>query len=72
MGATFEPAKGSHFTVRLNGKTSILPMHGKDLKKGALKGIKKGTLWLSLAGRQGWNPLATGIAYPFGLCILIS
>jgi len=33
LGATFEPAKGSHLRVRLNGKTSILPMHSKDLKK---------------------------------------
>jgi mRNA interferase HicA len=41
LGATFEPAKGSHFRVRLNGMTSILPMHGKDLKKGTLEGIKK-------------------------------
>ena len=41
LGATFEPAKGSHFRVRLNGKTSILPMHGKELKKGTLEGIKK-------------------------------
>jgi mRNA interferase HicA len=38
LGATFEPAKGSHFKVRL---TSILPMHGKDLKKGTAEGIKK-------------------------------
>ena len=41
LGTTFEPAKGSHFRVTLNGKTSILPMHGKDLKKGTLEGIKK-------------------------------
>jgi mRNA interferase HicA len=41
LGATFEPAKGSHFRVRLNGKTSILPMHGKELKKGTAEGIKK-------------------------------
>jgi len=41
LGATFEPAKGSHFKVWLNGKTSILPMHSKDLKKGTVEGIKK-------------------------------
>jgi len=41
LGATFGPAKGSHLQVRLNGKTSILPMHGKDLKKGTAEGIKK-------------------------------
>jgi len=41
LGATFEPAKGSHFRVTLNGKTSILPMHSKDLKKGTAEGIKK-------------------------------
>jgi len=41
LGATFEPAKGSHFKVRLNGKSSILPMHGKELKKGTAEAIKK-------------------------------
>jgi mRNA interferase HicA len=41
LGATFEPAKGSHFKVRLNGRTSILPMHSKELKKGTAEGIKK-------------------------------
>jgi mRNA interferase HicA len=41
LGATFEAAKGSHFRVRLNGRTSILPMHSKDLKKGTLEGIKR-------------------------------
>jgi mRNA interferase HicA len=41
MRATFEPAKGSHFRVTLNGKTSILPIHSKDLKKGTAEGIKK-------------------------------
>jgi mRNA interferase HicA len=40
-GATFEPAKGSHFRVLLNGKTSILPMHSKDLGKGLVETIKK-------------------------------
>ncbi|MDQ2926129.1 MAG: type II toxin-antitoxin system HicA family toxin [Acidobacteriota bacterium] len=41
QGATFKPAKGSHFKVMLNGKHSILPMHGKELKTGTLQGIKK-------------------------------
>jgi mRNA interferase HicA len=38
QGAT---GKGSHFRVELNGKTSVLPMHSKDLKKGLVEGIKK-------------------------------
>ena len=41
QGATFEPGKGSHLKVSLNGNTSILPMHAKDLKKGTAEGIKK-------------------------------
>jgi mRNA interferase HicA len=41
QGATFEPAKGAHFRVTLSGKTSILPMHSKDLKTGTVEGIKK-------------------------------
>ncbi len=41
QGATFEPGKGSHLKVSLNGRTSILPMHAKDLKKGTAEGIKK-------------------------------
>jgi predicted RNA binding protein YcfA (HicA-like mRNA interferase family) len=41
LGATSEPAKGSHFMVRLNRKTSTLPMHSKELKKGTAEGIKK-------------------------------
>ncbi len=31
QGATFTPGKGSHLHVELNGKFSVLPMHGKDL-----------------------------------------
>jgi mRNA interferase HicA len=30
-GATFTPGKGSHLHVEINGKFSVLPMHGKDL-----------------------------------------
>jgi mRNA interferase HicA len=41
LGATFETAKGSHLKVLLKGKTSFLPMHSKDLKKGTVEGIKK-------------------------------
>lgn len=41
QGATFESAKGSHLKVILNGKTSSLPMHSKDLKTGTVAGIKK-------------------------------
>ena len=41
QGATFAPAKGSHFKVYLNGKQSILPMHNTDLKTGTVEGIKK-------------------------------
>jgi len=28
QGATFQPGKGSHLKVFLNGKQSTLPMHG--------------------------------------------
>jgi len=28
LGATFQPGKGSHLTVFLNGLQSSLPMHG--------------------------------------------
>jgi mRNA interferase HicA len=31
QGAIFTPGKGSHLHVELNGKFSVLPMHGKDL-----------------------------------------
>jgi mRNA interferase HicA len=41
QGATFESAKGSHLKVLLNGKSSYLPMHSKDLKTGTVEGIKK-------------------------------
>lgn len=40
-GATFESAKGSHLKVLLNGKTSFLPMHGKELGTGLVATIKK-------------------------------
>lgn len=43
QGAAFSPAKGGHLRVYLNGRESILPMHGsnKELKKGTMLGIKK-------------------------------
>lgn len=40
-GATFKPGRGSQLKVDLNGRTSVLPMHTKDLKKGLIEGIKK-------------------------------
>jgi mRNA interferase HicA len=45
QGATFKPGKGSHLTVYLNGKQSVLPMHASDLKRGTLEAIKR-QLWL--------------------------
>ncbi|MDR2893822.1 MAG: type II toxin-antitoxin system HicA family toxin [Deltaproteobacteria bacterium] len=41
QGATFGTMKGSHLKVYFNGKQSILPMHGAELKKGIVEGIKK-------------------------------
>ena len=44
QGATFETHKGGsgHLTVRLNGRTSQLPMHGrKELGSGLVHKIKK-------------------------------
>ncbi|MCL1824435.1 MAG: type II toxin-antitoxin system HicA family toxin [Proteobacteria bacterium] len=42
LGATIQPAHGSHFKVTLNGKTTIFPFHGaKEMKKGLVEGIKK-------------------------------
>jgi mRNA interferase HicA len=45
QGATFHSHKGGsgHLTVRLNGKTTQLPMHGarKELGKGLVHKIKK-------------------------------
>ncbi|MEO8123781.1 MAG: type II toxin-antitoxin system HicA family toxin [Burkholderiales bacterium] len=41
-GATFEAGKGSHLKVSLNGKQSVLPMHGKkELGKGLVAAIKR-------------------------------
>lgn len=42
LGATFEQGKGSHLKVTLNGKTSILAMHGKkEIPTGTWRAIKK-------------------------------
>ena len=41
QGATFKPGKGSHLKVTLNGKSSVLPMHGKELGTGLVAAIKK-------------------------------
>lgn len=42
LGATFAPAKGSHVRVFLNGKQTILPMHGKkELRPGTERAIKQ-------------------------------
>jgi mRNA interferase HicA len=41
QGATFEGAKGSHLKVLLNGKTSYLPMHSKELGTGLVQAIQK-------------------------------
>ena len=42
QGATFAPGKGSHLKVYLNGRQSVIPMHGKkELGIGLLKAIKK-------------------------------
>lgn len=41
QGGTFQPGKGSHLKVFLNGRQSVLPMHNIDLKKGTVSAIKK-------------------------------
>lgn len=42
QGATFTPGKGSHLNVYLNGKKSVLPMHGTtELGKGLEAAIKR-------------------------------
>lgn len=42
QGAEFTPAKGSHFRVTLNGKTTIFPDHGaKEIGTGLVEAIKK-------------------------------
>jgi mRNA interferase HicA len=41
QGATFQPGKGSHLKVYLNGNQSVLAMHNAELKKGTVESIKK-------------------------------
>lgn len=41
QGVTFENAKGSHVTLHLTRRQSVLPMHAKELKTAAVEGIKK-------------------------------
>ncbi len=42
QGATFQPGKGSHLKVFLNGKQSTLPIHGTaELGKGLEAAIKR-------------------------------
>jgi len=41
-GARFKPGKGSHLKVYLNGRMSVLPMHGsKEIGTGLVEKIKK-------------------------------
>ena len=42
QGATFQPGKDSHLNVFLNGKKSVLPMHGTaEMGKGLEAAIKR-------------------------------
>ena len=42
LGATFEPGKGGHLKVMLNGRRSVLPVHGgKEIKTGTWQAILK-------------------------------
>jgi mRNA interferase HicA len=42
QGAEFEPAKGSHFRVTLNGLVTTFPDHGsKEIGTGLVEKIKK-------------------------------
>jgi len=41
LGAAFKQGKGSHLKVYLNGRQTVIPMHGKDLKPGTLAAIKR-------------------------------
>jgi mRNA interferase HicA len=42
QGATFQPGRGSHLKVFLNGKQSTLPMHGTaELGRGLEAAIKR-------------------------------
>jgi mRNA interferase HicA len=41
QGVTFGTQEGSHLRLYYQGRLSVLPMHGKDLPKGLVEGIKK-------------------------------
>jgi mRNA interferase HicA len=41
QGVKFGTQKGSHLKMFLNGRQSILPIHGRDLPKGLAEDIKK-------------------------------
>jgi mRNA interferase HicA len=41
QGATFGSSNGSHMKVFLDGRTSILPMHNKELGTGLVQSIKR-------------------------------
>ncbi len=41
QGATFQPGQGTHLKVSINGRQSVLPMHGDGLKDMAMEYIKK-------------------------------
>ncbi|HEX9200478.1 MAG TPA: type II toxin-antitoxin system HicA family toxin [Acidobacteriaceae bacterium] len=41
QGVSFGTSNGSHLKLELNGKTSILPMHNKELGTGLVESIKK-------------------------------
>ena len=43
LGATFEPAKGGHIWVTLNGRRTVMLLQGSrhELKRGTVEAIKK-------------------------------
>jgi predicted RNA binding protein YcfA (HicA-like mRNA interferase family) len=41
QGAILAPGKGSHLHVTFKDRTSVLPMHSKELGKGLVAAIKK-------------------------------
>jgi mRNA interferase HicA len=41
QGVVFGNQKGSHLRLFFNGRSSVLPMHAKDLGKGLVEAIKK-------------------------------
>ena len=41
QGVAFGSQKGSHLKLFFQGRTSVLPMHHKDISKGLVEDIKK-------------------------------